>query len=127
MIKEIGETTDPTCMFALSTQHYQQDTKIDAGGMAHFSLWAVTESFVVIIGASVPTLGAFFRKRKSLTPCQHNYGLEDCEYTSTKAAVESSGTRASASWTRIDDGAPDPGRHCTTIRGTGGWPCRQER
>jgi len=114
MIKEIGETTDPTCMFGFSQQYSEQDTKLNAGGLASFSLWAVTESYIVIIGASIPTLGALFRNRKRFTIRQHNYEWENTEYFSSRAVVELSETQASVGWRQFVNSASDLGQQCTT-------------
>jgi len=110
MIKEIGETDDLTCMFGLSTQGLRRILKFDAGKLASFSIWAATESYIVVIGASIPTLSALFRRGKRSATSQRGYDMGGSHYTRREDVAKALRPRASVEWRQLDDAASDLGR-----------------
>ena len=61
MIKELGPGVDITCMFKF-LNNCTEDTNLVIGRLAIFHFWAVSENYIVVIGASIPTLSPLWRR-----------------------------------------------------------------
>jgi hypothetical protein len=64
-----------------------EDTELNTGRLAIFHVWAVSENYIVIIGASIPTLTALWRRAVGSKTYQQSYEMYGSHRASRRSFV----------------------------------------
>ena len=59
----------------LGCRNFTEDTNLIIGRLAVFHIWAVSENYIVIVGASIPTLSPLWRRGKQNTSDLRGYEM----------------------------------------------------
>jgi hypothetical protein len=81
-----------------------------------FHIWAVSESYIVIIGASIPTLAPLWRRGKRTTSDLHNYEMYGNGQSRSRTATKGGKSQAvsNVQKTVVEAGSPSPGYSSTS-------------
>jgi len=90
MTKDLGPGTDITCTFRL-LKHLGRYLLI-IGRLAVFHLWAVSENYIVITGASIPTLSPLWRRKKPNSSDLRGYEMYGNNRSGASCSVSRAGT-----------------------------------
>jgi hypothetical protein len=61
------------------------DTNLSIGSIVMFLLWAVSEEYIVIIGASIPSLCPLVRRAKRSSTYHRTYEMHRIDHSKSKA------------------------------------------